>query len=344
MEPEAAFKEFQTTVNADPDQLTEARRRRDAFVSSFEAEDDINEALVIGSLRRKTQLAPIKDVDIVVVFDPDDYPDWPAPGPSADDAISLTADRVSELLGKEGSQVGLLDPDGKGDCYVRLTRRRRHAVKCFIDDPDAEDGFTIDLVPALRHEDHGLWIPERNIDQPDMSIWIRTDPEYMINLVAGFQESWDLWIPTMRMLKYWNKEAGAGMSSLYAEVLATTEETLPTDTSRTEAIQRFFTSAEIRVSAHLADPAQLCGPIQPDLDVSNAKTRISEAASLSWKALQAERREAYDEAICLWRDLFGDEFPEPSDGCEQDDSAALGATAYIGARRVKDSPQGCATN
>ena len=58
MEPEAAFKEFQTTVNADPDQLTEARRRRDAFVSAFEAEDDINEALVNRIAAEKDAACP----------------------------------------------------------------------------------------------------------------------------------------------------------------------------------------------------------------------------------------------------------------------------------------------
>jgi hypothetical protein len=147
-----AFDDFQRTVDADRDQVALARDRRDVFKKAFGSEDDVTEVFGSGSLRRSTQLKPVHDVDLVVVYDQEDHPDWGQPGDSAGVALDYVRGRVNTLLGASNGTVEKL---------VRLARWRNHAVKCFIDDPDDPDAFTVDAMPALRQSDGTLLIARR---------------------------------------------------------------------------------------------------------------------------------------------------------------------------------------
>ena len=149
MKVDTAFDSFQTTVNADPDQLAEARSRRDAFIDVLGGEDDVDKDCCFpsGSLARKTQRAPINDVDVVIGYRANAHPDWGQPGNSAAEALDYVRGRINDLMGAT---------NGVESNLVRLATPRNHAVKCFIDDPDDPDAFTVDVVPALRQNDDSL--------------------------------------------------------------------------------------------------------------------------------------------------------------------------------------------
>lgn len=90
------------------------------------------------------------------------------------------------------------------------------------------------------------------------------------------------------------------------------------------------------------DPAGLCGEIQPDLERARARDRFMTAADSSWRAVEASARGEEALAMCLWREVFGEIFPEPPEGC----SKTKGAPALIGVaaarpkRKIVDAPQG----
>lgn len=337
MDIEDAFNQLQSVADADRDQVKEARRRRDKFRDAFKPEDEIDDVIPSGSLARSTQRDPINDVDLVVVFDADEHPDWGEDGPSAGDALDHLRSRIRALLG---------DEEGSFDQIVRLASPRNHAVKCFLDDPDDPDAFTVDVTPALRRDGH-LLVPEKK-----NKTWIETDPEYLIDEVARRQSEWDQFRPLVRVLKMWNKDSGAGMKSLTIEVLAL--DNLPSESSRGRALQRFFSAAELAIDHPIEDPAGLCGEIEPDLDVEKAKEKLAEAATNSWKAVDAQDAGETDRAACFWRKVFGDAFPEPEGGCESSDDgtvssaqfgigtgAAAGGTIGVDEPRpVRDAPQG----
>ena len=94
-----ALKTFQDIVNADITYVREARARRDLFKGAFGAEDDVKEVVASGSLARGTHKDPIHDVDLIVVYDQDEHPEWGTPGSSAADALDYTRERVNALLG-----------------------------------------------------------------------------------------------------------------------------------------------------------------------------------------------------------------------------------------------------
>ena len=318
MSVDSGFDDLQTTVNVDPDDLREARRRRDLFKAALGEADDVVEVRPSGSLARGTHKGPIHDVDILVMFRSSDHPDWGKPGPSALAALEHVRGLINDSLGTSGT----------GD--VRHTLLRNHSVKCFLDDPDDPDAFTVDATPALDRAAGGIWIPEQY-----NSKWIASDPQYLIDIVAARHAEWNQFARLVRVLKRWNSDHGNYMKSLTAEVLALTH--LPV-LDRPQAIASFFAAAQEAVWSPIEDPAGLCGEIQPDLDRKAASDALSGAADLAARAIEAATRTEDSEAQCLWNKVFGDIYPKPADGCGSSAAPALISTTPK--RRVVDSPQG----
>jgi len=199
-----AFREFQNTVNVDMSDVRSARARRDLFKGAFIAELDV---LVVpsGSLARGTHTDPIHDVDVIVVYDADSHLDWGQSGLSAAQALDHVRARTNALLGAT---------NGTHAKAVRLARWRNHAVKCFLDDPDDPDAFTVDVMPAFRC-DGQLLVPEALSDD-----WVRCDPEYLIVQIAARHALWNKFAGTIRMLKWWASQQDLNIKSLVMEVLA----------------------------------------------------------------------------------------------------------------------------
>lgn len=110
-----AFDAFQKTVDAEREQVVLARERRDMFKKAFGGEGDVTEVFGSGSLRRSTQIKPVHDVDLVIVYDPEEHPGWGQPGDAAELALDYVRGRVNVLLGATNGTVETL---------VRLARWR----------------------------------------------------------------------------------------------------------------------------------------------------------------------------------------------------------------------------
>lgn len=315
-----AFSEFQSIVNADVEQVTEARLRRDVFKDAFILESDVDEVVSSGSLARGTHKDPIHDVDVVIVYDGAQHPEWGEPGPSAEDALDYTRKRVNHLLGATNGTFGNA---------VRLARWRNHAVKCFLDDPDDPNAFTVDAMPALRRNGM-LLIPEAASRD-----WVLCNPEYLIKAVADKHAQWSSYAGTVRMLKWWASEQDIKIKSLVMEVLAL--HFLPTNHIRPVAIKQFFVSALFAIEGgnEVVDPAGICGPIQSDLDYEDLAVCLRAARDASIRAFQSQSSSNTTAAIQHWGEVFGDDFPKPlSTG------NPLPAVAPALPRTVKDTPQG----
>ena len=320
----AAFDALQKQVDADPTQVKEARKRRETFKSALGAESDVVEVWGSGSLRRSTHIGPkIHDLDLVVVFEPNEHPGWGEPGDSAADALEVLGGKVTQLLGATNGTVEKL---------VRIAWPRNHAVKCFIDLPDDDDGFTVDAMPALKHNG-ALLIPEKS-----SSVWIPADPQYLVAEVKKRNADWHYFLRMVRVLKAWRKraEVEGKVKSLVMEVLALHH--LPSGYSRPEALKRFFTAAATAVGNEpVTDPADLCGEIQPDLDRIGLRDSLLNAADLADQACDAADGGHIDDAKRLWREVFGSDFPAPKG--KPKISPALIVPA-VEPRPIKDAPQG----
>lgn len=321
MDVNDAFGIFQDVVNVPKKPLKTARQRRDVFKSGLGGESDVAEVLPSGSLARGTHKDPINDVDVVVIFDEVDHPGWGEPGDSAEEALSYTGGRINDLLGIT---------NGTHAREVRLASPRNHAVKCFLDDPDDDNGFTVDAMPALRR-DGVLLVPEAK-----NRIWVKTNPEYLMDEVAARHNEWNKYAGTVRMLKRWASDQDIKIKSLVMEVLAL--DYLPTDTNRPAALKEFFHKAwdHVNNGFYIEDPAGLCGVIQHDLDLDDLEERLAAARDLSNNAIRAQARNGTALAIGYWRELFGEDFPQPpSDG-----GSPVVVPPVLPPHKVKDTPQG----
>ncbi|MBM7497341.1 nucleotidyltransferase [Oerskovia paurometabola] len=314
----SAFDEYRKTVDASPEAVTEARSRRDLFQEALLAYDDIVEVVPSGSLARGTHKDPIHDVDLVAIYSEDDHTDWGLSGASADDALSVTGSRVNEQL---GMSYGLLDK------RVRLASPRNHAVKCFLDDPNDPEAFTVDVMPAFRR-DGMLLVPESAT-----ATWIWTNPEYFIEQVAKRHGEWNKFASTVRMLKAWAAGQDTKIKSLVMEVLAL--EYLPAASNRPTAIAQFFSAAawHLENGGVVEDPAKVCGEIQADLDIDAVADLLRSASNTATQAQQAVRNNDPHRAISLWGEVFGSDFPVPA---PLDPTPAV----VVAPRPVKDTPQG----
>lgn len=313
MDLSEAFDTIQSHADADPAAVAEARARRDMFRDALPTEDDVLKVVPSGSLARSTQRDPLNDVDVIIVYDTAAHPEWGLAGESAAAALDHAREQIHRLLGAT---------DGTFAQAVRLASPRNHAVKCFLDDPEAEGAFTVDAMPALRQAGGGLLVPEKRSQD-----WVRTDPEFLIAEVAHRQEEWDQFRPLVRLLKYWNDTHGKLMKSLVVEVLAL--KCLPVEGSRPRALQRFFSSAVYEIDRGVEDPAGICGEIQPDLDRDAARELLDDAAGHAWKAINAQDAGETDDAACHWRKVFGENFPEPEGGCPSDDDSGSNGGAHF---------------
>lgn len=319
-----AFDAYQRTVNEDIDKTKLARERRDLFKSALLSEPDVAGAFGSGSLSRSTQLKPIHDVDVVVVYDAEEHPGWGLPGPSAGEALEHVRTRVNRLLSASG---------GTHAQEVRHTLLRNHAVKCFLDDPDDPQAFTVDVMAALRQADGTLLIPEKLSTR-----WVPANPEYLIERVAEHQRDWPHFRPLVRVLKQWRHtvRVEGRIKSLVMEVLALN--CIPRSGNRATALKTFFTAAADRVHEGVRDPADLCGEIQPDLDREALSAAFAEAADLADQACAAAAAGDTDNALRLWQKIFGDDFPAPAAPAKT--AGAITAPAFLTPRPIKDAPQG----
>ena len=313
----SGFDDVQAEADADIEDVREARRRRDLFRTELPQFDDVDEVRVSGSLARGTHKDPIHDVDLVAVFDSAAHPGWGEPGQSAEEALEHSRGLIKQALGSEGTRS------------VRLTRLRNHSVKCFLDDPEDPDVFTVDVTPALIRSEGGILIPERHSQD-----WVPSHPQHLIDLVAARHSQWNQFAKLVRVLKRWNSDHGAHLKSLVVEVLAIDH--LPVD-ERPTALGRYFTAAAEAIWYPVNDPAGLCGEIQPDMDKQAAYAALSDAADHANRAIEAAARGELRQAMCLWRKVFGSIYPEPPGGCDSGGFAVVPATPK---RRVVDSPQG----
>ena len=69
MESDDGFRSFSQAIESDPIGVLLAKWRRDAFIRKLKQLPDVAEVIASGSLARGTQIGPVHDVDLIVVFE-----------------------------------------------------------------------------------------------------------------------------------------------------------------------------------------------------------------------------------------------------------------------------------
>jgi hypothetical protein len=349
MESDDGFESFSRVIASDPIGVLLAKWRRDAFTRALKKLPDVVDVVPSGSLARGTQIGPIHDVDLIVVFDSSRHPDYGIngnPEKAAESAQAAITHLENELLEQlrpwRGAAGGLLKETGQRTHVVRYHGDWTGPFSQIISSAPAAD-----VMPAVRAGSH-LLIPERG------SGWIDVDPERLIREVEQRRREWKYFKEVAGMVKAWARKNHLGMKTLAVEVMVLMYcprprffETL----SCGEAVARFFAAAAEAKITSLRDPAGRCGEIHPGMNYGELRSALDQSAGLARQAMDAEhawkhRFEAVGEVThpdVLWRQLFGRKYPsarqrfwrapdtEPWFGTHKAEPAAMdGASLWAG--------------
>jgi len=239
---------------------------------------------VIGSAARGTIIRPIDDIDMLAIFEDEAFYKY-----QTDSRKFLY--RVRNALSKY---------------QVKVVGARGQAVRLFY---DAEPH--VDIVPAVRRDSGGYFIPSGETDWWGRHKWIITDPDEHARWISSQNLALDSNLkPLIRLLKRWNREHSSYVRSFHLEIMAArTFGTLGSD--RRSASQKFFEWAEEKIS--VKDPAGYSGDLSSYMTWytrSQFRTALDVANKRAKKAIAAEDSGNYTEAARLWRIIYGPEFPK----------------------------------
>lgn len=250
-------------------------------------------SFLTGSYRRSTLIAPMRDadVDIMVVLDRS----YRRCGPRA--VLDLVKKTLRETY-----------PSSK------ISRNGQAVTITFSE-------FTVDVVPALTP-----WWDSVSLDicNSGDDTWIRTNPRKHIEISSKINErTGGVLVPSVKMLKAWNRAAGRPLRSFHLETLAwkifdpgwlSTAWWGPGVGmgSDPENISRFFAEAPDRLRRKLPDPARDQGDVGAYLTGWAREDAISKIATAAARCARAGRLFADGDAAAAstaYREVFGDAFP-----------------------------------
>jgi hypothetical protein len=249
-------------------------------------------SFLTGSYRRRTLIAPMAeaDVDILVVLDRE----YRKRGPRA------VLDLMKAALCEEYPSS-------------RVSRNGQAVTIRFTD-------FTVDVVPAFE-----TWWESDVLDicNSGDDTWIRTNPKQHIKISSKINwRTAGLLVPSVKMLKAWNRASGRPLRSFHLEVLAWKVFDSGWRTgffgpglgmgTDPENLARFFTEAPAWLRRKLPDPARDEGDVGAYLTDLGRDEAISKMGTVGSRCQRAAELLAGGDAIAanaLYRKVFGDAFP-----------------------------------
>ena len=313
MESDDSFRAFGREIQSDPISVLLAKWRRDAFIKDLKGRPDVVEVISSGSLARGTQIGPVHDVDLIVVFNPSEHQDY---GRGSESAQAAMDHLESGLLEARHPWRGAEQP------LLTETEQKRHVVKCSGVSTGPFENIIpsvppVDVMPAVRQGGH-LRVPE------DGNSWIDVDPEKFMHLVAEREREWEYFTEVIKMVEAWAEHNHLDIRNLAIEVMVLRYCPRPRffqTLAVGEALAQFFENAAQAHITSLKDPAGWCGEIDPRMDYGALRRALGEAVDLSRRAMNAEyaRASRFDPADkvphpdVFWRELLGDKYPKASD-------------------------------
>lgn len=285
-------------IEVAPEELQEARRRRDAIGAALRKEFSGARVYVNGSVAHGDALTPLTDVDLgVVVPDPDHQY-----GPGRRGSRDLK-DRAANAIRDQLKPV-------YGDLRVQVEGRKR-SIKVWFRDPvrPGAPDFTADIIVALDNLDGaGLLIPR-------YSTWDRSDPEKHTELVhSAIERSKVRYARTVRLLKHWNRQHDqAPICSWHIKVLALG--CLQQPGSLLDGLVTWFdhTARELQ-QGPTPDPAGVGPDVNPLTSPSDAIRQARTALQLLREAIELENADWPVLAHAKLAEVFDDPQMLPAPG------------------------------
>jgi hypothetical protein len=284
----AAFNEFDTELNLDPDERKKAQDIHKEITELLRKAGIIVYAFLQGSLARKTMIKPLRDIDKCVILPAYLWDQLNGLG-----GTDLVMDWIEECLRLEyGARVAF--------------DRSKHALKVTF----AAESFTFDIVPAF----------ETNDDSDDVLIANRTtniwEPSNTRELIRIVQVRNGLtagkFIHQARLGKHLVRNLIDGnLPGLHVESLAYTVIAEPLE--HPVAMERLLSQGARILCGDYCDPTGrdiISRKLKPGVQ-EQARACFTSAASRAAEARRLAEAGDHLGAIEIWASLFGEPFPAP---------------------------------
>ena len=277
-----AFDEFDDNLKLDPDERTAAEEIHNDITSLLRDKRIITGAFLQGSFARKTMIAPLRDVDKVVILHP-----------------SLAGLSPDEVMNRIQTALAAAYPDVTFD-------RTQHALQVDF----GEESFYFDTVPAWETttDDDDVCIANR-----DSGGWERSNTRELIRVVAVRNAATNgRFIHQVRMGKQAIKHLLDGIiPGLHVESWAYM--VIDRAMDHDKALALLLDTGATALGTLYTEPTgvdTISTRLKPDV-IATAKPVLLAAATRAAEARALTEAGDHNEAIRIWHEIFGDCFPAP---------------------------------
>jgi hypothetical protein len=279
-----SFKELKSNLEITLPQQSTISIRQQNVRKAVEEDMEVLSSFLTGSYSRHTMIAPLKnaDIDIFMVLNSSYYYDLDGP--------ASLLDKVKRVLKKTYPNT----PD--------ISRNGQAVTIQFTD-------FMVDVVPGFYRKDGGYLIPNSITKK-----WISTDPKKHVEIIANANSTHDdNLVPLIKMVKGWNKNINNYFQSFHLEVLSLQILDNVKISNFHSGMRYFFDKGRNLIGKKNPDPAgygeDVGVYINTQEKIQEAVAKFQLAYDRAIKAEDYERRGYIEDAIEMWKIIFGDYFP-----------------------------------
>jgi hypothetical protein len=323
-----AFNQFrQDTIDLDSTQTSVARTSRDHLFTQLERLARNNPAfpklqgsfIPFGSFARRAKTRPLNDIDLLILLRGD--------GLEVQHSVSSTYTYQLQVTSLSAFLARFADSNGYVNSIKVLNSIKSHLASISsYQKAELKRSmqavvlnlksycWVYDIVPAVPVTDYTGKVVYYLI--PDgRGAWMRTDPRIDSKNITDVSVRHNgKFLPTMRLLKYWNgRFHKPRLASYYFETLTIKVfQNTATIQDYPKAVQHFFNVCPIYLRSSCPDPKRLGADL--DAGVSwETKAKVikamEEAHSLAMFASIHEGQSKHKQAITYWQKALGSEFP-----------------------------------
>ncbi len=229
-----------------------------------------------GSYDRDTIIKPLDDIDIFFVLKKENYVDNYGTLPDPQSVLTKIKDYLN----------------GTKD-YKDKAKQDRPCITIHLSDKK------FDILPCFGNDDEGYLIPNH-----DLTGWIYSNPVKHSEALTKANDKNNKVVPTVRIIKYWNKENKKLIPSFHIEEIAISIFETTSFTNFEESVYHWFDKVLLYMRSdkfsNTTDYDEAKKKVERD------KNKIAEAHKLYIDGKEGE-------AIKKWKDVFGDKFPTISE-------------------------------
>ncbi|MEY3867878.1 MAG: hypothetical protein RLZZ338_1769 [Cyanobacteriota bacterium] len=343
----SAFDQFRkNVVDLDPDQTKKARSSRDYLFEQIKglARKNAQFPKIVsdypfndfGSFARKTKIQPLDDIDFLIILNIDvenrevekayDNPytynlRFTKPNVYLLSSLpSMTLERFSDNGYINSNKILYCIRDNLSSIsnyrYANI-KKTMQAVTLNL----KSYSWVYDIVPAIpvkiyyyEHSNYPKSVISHFLIPNGYGQWIATDPRIDADNTTRVNSKHDgKFLPTLRLLKYWNSRINKPLSSYYFETLAIKVfEKAPKISDFPHAIKYFFDRCPYHIREFCPDPKNLGPNLDAHINWSDREKVIkamNDTSRYAEYALNHESNSNYKEAIRFWQHIFGSNFP-----------------------------------